>query len=543
MRVAVILQRGGWVSGIAVVLCMQAHSAVWYVDAANQSGTESGTRWGEAFSTIQPAIDAASADGGGEVWVAKGTYAEQRHYLQDEVDTGSLKLAPMVDLYGGFAGNEKRRDQRDWKVNLTTISGHTSRDGKAAFHVVFGADNARIDGFHIQGGYAEWPKASTLRAGGGVICQQVRMAIVNCTISGNGTRGGSAGAGGAGGGVYCRESDVSIQNCRIAENTSLLSGGGLSFIECPRSEVVDTVIEGNRATEGRGGGVQCYRSSPTFTRCTIQGNEGHFGGGVSIYTTSNPTFNECTIIENRGVAGGAIRTAHHCNPTFIACTVADNQVTSGGGGGLSIWRGCSARIVESTFTRNRADRGGAFNVMDAVLIVQDSQVRQNHGSEGGGLWCGDKADALLERSMFEGNDSCAITLTKPSAKLTVTATRFKSNAGGVLRDVPRDATFKNVREIDTAMAAWTGNAQDDDPLPSAVELAAGGDEDWAEAMAEADEAAVAVVTPESAVFVKGNMIVMAIVALGAIVVLVGALIYFAGRMGTNHSDAVSRTRR
>jgi hypothetical protein len=414
MGFRVIARCGAWVFCIATLLSVPSYSAVWYVDAANQSGTDTGTSWVEAFSTIQPAIDAAYAAGGGEVWVAKGTYAEQRHYLQDKVETGSLGLAPNVDLYGGFAGNEERRTQRDWSTNITTISGHTSRNREPALHVVFGADNARLDGFHIEGGKAEWPEPSPLCAGGGVFCQGVTMTIVNCTVTGN-----SAGKGGAGGGIYCRDSIVTIGNCRIADNTTQLNGGGLIFIECPRSEVIDTVIEQNHAPKGRGGGVQCNRSSPTFSNCTIRGNEAHFGGGVSIYSTSSPAFANCTIVGNRGVAGGAIRAAHHSNPTFVGCTVADNQVTTGGGGGLSIWRGCSARFMESTLERNRADRGGAFNVLDAVLIVQDSQVRNNRAAEGGGLWCGDKADVLLERSTFEKNDRSAITLVKPAVKVAV----------------------------------------------------------------------------------------------------------------------------
>ena len=49
-----------------------ASAAVWYVDKNNTSGAEEGASWATAFTTIQPAIDAAFYDGGGEVWVAEG---------------------------------------------------------------------------------------------------------------------------------------------------------------------------------------------------------------------------------------------------------------------------------------------------------------------------------------------------------------------------------------------------------------------------------------------------------------------------------------
>ena len=51
-----------------------AHAAVWYVDIDNSSGTEDGTSWATAFTTIQPAIDATFANAGGDVWVAKCVY-------------------------------------------------------------------------------------------------------------------------------------------------------------------------------------------------------------------------------------------------------------------------------------------------------------------------------------------------------------------------------------------------------------------------------------------------------------------------------------
>ncbi len=41
-----------------------ASAAVWCVDKDN-TGAEDGTAWGTAYTTIQPAIDAAYNDGGG----------------------------------------------------------------------------------------------------------------------------------------------------------------------------------------------------------------------------------------------------------------------------------------------------------------------------------------------------------------------------------------------------------------------------------------------------------------------------------------------
>ena len=91
---------------VVLCVCAPAFSAVWYVDKDNASGTEDGTTWATAFTTIQPAIDAAHADGGGEVWVAEGVYDEPRSFLGPDEDGDELSLAPLVK---GFVGTLSRR--------------------------------------------------------------------------------------------------------------------------------------------------------------------------------------------------------------------------------------------------------------------------------------------------------------------------------------------------------------------------------------------------------------------------------------------------
>ena len=58
--------------GLLCLLPTATHAAVWYVDIDNTSGKEDGTSWATAFTAIQPAIDAASADGGGRCGWRKG---------------------------------------------------------------------------------------------------------------------------------------------------------------------------------------------------------------------------------------------------------------------------------------------------------------------------------------------------------------------------------------------------------------------------------------------------------------------------------------
>ncbi|MBI4558846.1 MAG: hypothetical protein HY706_14785 [Candidatus Hydrogenedentes bacterium] len=86
------------------------------------------------------------------------------------MDTGSLVMKQGVDLYGGFAGTETQRDERDWDTHPTIISGATSRGGLPAYHVIVGADNPKLDGLAVIGGRAV--SGALLLAGGGMYCRE-----------------------------------------------------------------------------------------------------------------------------------------------------------------------------------------------------------------------------------------------------------------------------------------------------------------------------------------------------------------------------------
>ena len=61
-----------------------------------------------------------------------------------------------VALYGGFQGDEQSLSERDWKKNLTVLSGDIGQQGVIEDNtkqVVKGADYAVIDGFIIENGY------------------------------------------------------------------------------------------------------------------------------------------------------------------------------------------------------------------------------------------------------------------------------------------------------------------------------------------------------------------------------------------------------
>ena len=83
--------------------------------------TNNGSAWDNAHAkrTIQAAVSAAAATGG-EVWVKAGTY------------TGPVYLTDRVYIYGGFAGTESSKSQRNWTTNVTIIDGGSATSAAEA---------------------------------------------------------------------------------------------------------------------------------------------------------------------------------------------------------------------------------------------------------------------------------------------------------------------------------------------------------------------------------------------------------------------------
>ncbi len=236
------------------------------------AGSNDGSSWSNAFTSIQEAIDAAAITGFDEIWVAEGVYEE------------AITMASDIALYGGFAGTEHARFDRDFEAHRTIIDGSTAAGGQPAKHVVYmhRTTNTRLDGFSITGGDAsgvvpdDWPAT----AGGGIYCGRVdnTNVIANCRVYGNS-------ADDSGGGIACvgyrapalDECNPIIENCIVTGNYGGLGAGGILCIVGASPVIVNTIIAGNScqgvAEEAGGAGIGCAdASSPTFANCLVANN-------------------------------------------------------------------------------------------------------------------------------------------------------------------------------------------------------------------------------------------------------------------------------
>lgn len=306
----------------------------------NASGANDGTSWVNAYPDLQMALAAASGDD--EIWVTEGIYTPTTGTDR----TVSFVLKPSVALYGGFAGTEASRAERDHEANLTVLSGDIGIPGNNSdnsYHVVTAGntDSATLlDGFIVSGGNANgsFPHNS----GGGLYNINSAPRIGNFLVMNVVFEDNQAAL--AGGGMYNSGVLISygnwpqlysgspiLRNVLFRDNSAVAGGGGMRNQDNSNPILTDVVFSENTSIRTGGGMENMYYSSPTLTNVTFINNTASGGGAVSNWEHASPAFSNVTFHGNAASEmGGAIANGSSSNPTFINATFAGNSADQGG---------------------------------------------------------------------------------------------------------------------------------------------------------------------------------------------------------------------
>ena len=357
-------------AGVAV--CAQLAGPAWagviYVKA-DATGPKTGHSWADAYTDLQAAL--AAAVWYDEIWVAQGIY---------KPTTGtdravSFVLKSGVGLYGGFAGAETERGQRNWEANATILSGDIGAAGDAtdnSYHVVVGAHLAVLDGFTITGG-----NNSSGSNGGGMYNADCSPTVSNCTFSGN-----TAGYGGG----MCNYGSPTVTNCTFSGNTATYGGGMYNGGGSPT--VTNCTFSGNTVIGG-GGGMANADGSPTVTNCTFSDNTAGVGGGMFNWISSSPTVANCTFSGNTATgtnaSGGGMANAGG-SPTVTNCTFSGNTAggSDGGDGGGMYNDNGAPTVTNCIFWDNSAPSGAEIYKESGTPTFRHCDIRGSGGS--GALW-------------------------------------------------------------------------------------------------------------------------------------------------------------
>ncbi|WP_136808234.1 right-handed parallel beta-helix repeat-containing protein [Desulfosediminicola flagellatus] len=347
-----------------------SNPAVIYVNQASKATSPDGSSWDTAYQTLAEALQ-SNVSGKEEIWVAQGTY-----YPTEESDrNASFTLQSNIDVYGGFSGHEQFRRQRNWIKNITILSGEigdTSVMTDNVYHVVVGADDAILDGFVIQDGYAILAEGET-DSSGSLVEVPAEAAAMEILRSVTNIRSSS------GGGLLNVHAATATKNCIFRNNYASKGGAVYNMVTTSwdPDDIDNTVVE------------------------------------------NTPTFENCAFDNNHATArGGAVTNDFFTSSTFVNC-VFSNNTSKAKGGALYADMGSPVMLMNVLFLKNEAERGGAL-VADGVSphrIVYTTFIENRAYDIGAalyqGTYMGEQNDGLpyignevhLYRSVLIGNES------------------------------------------------------------------------------------------------------------------------------------------
>lgn len=300
---------------------------IWHVDQSAKQGGD-GKTWSTAFQSLQEALAAAST--GDEIWVARGTY-----YPHSDDATQSFTLKADVAIYGGFAGGEAARDERNYADNITTLSGNIGKGDKTrnTHTIVMGADRAVLDGFTIADAYGtDKPRLhlvpddilkGDMVVGGGMRNFMTSPVVRNCVFRNN-----FSPKGGAVYNVHKPGADqASFVNVEFIGNEAGLRGGAVSNDLGAMPVFIDCRFTGNKSQDKGGAIYNDFAATPLLFNVLVTRNEAKTAGGIGNDGGSSPLLVNVTIAGNKATSGlgaGLYQgTGANNNPVLVSCAVDD----------------------------------------------------------------------------------------------------------------------------------------------------------------------------------------------------------------------------
>ncbi len=264
----------------------QLPTTVVYVDA-DANGANNGSSWENAYTELSTALAAATpgATDQIEIWVAEGTYkpttGDSRH--------ATFLLKERVSLYGGFAGTETERSQRNVGTNPTILSGDLL--GNDNDNIAPNEDSRNDNSYHVVSAVDITPIMAPPTLDGFIIADG------NAYISQT-----------AGGGILNDNSEVVYRNLILKNNTAYYSGAG-AYNNAGTVEFTNVVFAQNVAQLLNGGGLHNYGGNVTLINSTLYGNQliggSAEGGGVATTNSGQTTIVNSILWGNSDTPNGS----------------------------------------------------------------------------------------------------------------------------------------------------------------------------------------------------------------------------------------------
>jgi len=287
---------------------------VVYVDRDVVGGVHNGASWADAFERVSDALQPAASRSPCEIWVAEGVYYTYRFSTNDRLEPESN-----VALYGGFAGTETSRGQRDFATRVTVLSGEQENNPSNRVRRVLATDGAQgttIDGFTISDAFNQTTEGGGIRIQGGG-----DVTLSNCTFLDNFAEEGAA--------ISLRDGAAMVRDCIFWNNAADQSGGAISVVN-NGSMVLERCLFLENSALDRGGAINVDNADLlTVDHCRFLQNTAQWYGGAIRLAGTGADITSSVFWQNHSNQGPGGVSFYQTWPisNVINCTFHDNTVS------------------------------------------------------------------------------------------------------------------------------------------------------------------------------------------------------------------------
>lgn len=271
------------------------------------TGTGDGSSWENASGNLQNMIDELAKNNPqnlpGEVWVAAGTYVPQVQVISGTTYSASFLMRDGISVYGGFAGDESSKQEREvgkmpWNfVNKTILEGSYYEHSKTSWNESNHKWTLTSDSRHVVF-FSPLPSEGKNGFGKSTILNGV-------TIRGGYAQGGEGVADfmtDRGAGVYMGI-NATLEKCIVTENSSTGNGGAVYMYG---GRVMNSLIYNNNA-DGDGGAVYVDNAGIVLASMLTNNSANNGSGAYLAHRTDGKPHPEYLILSTSVVSNNTSR--------------------------------------------------------------------------------------------------------------------------------------------------------------------------------------------------------------------------------------------